>query len=72
VVALLLGFGLATDRSRVQIPAGLFSCDIGQLSLASIWVAKSSTCFGWGKGDGKAIESYDQVIKIGDAKLLPT
>jgi len=32
----------------VQFPAGPLSRNIGQLSLASPGVAKSSTCFGWG------------------------
>jgi len=31
-----------------SIPAGPLSRSIGQLSLASLRVAKSSTCFGWG------------------------
>jgi len=42
------GIGLATNRSQVQFQAGPFSCNIGQLSLASSGVAKSRTCFGWG------------------------
>ena len=38
------------DRLWAGIPSRYVTSQLGQLSLASLRVAKSSTSFGWGKG----------------------
>ena len=38
------------DRLRAGIPSRYVTSQLGQLSLASLGVAQSSTSFGWGKG----------------------
>ena len=38
------------DRHRAGVPSRYVTSQIGQLSLASPRVAKSSTGFGWGEG----------------------
>jgi len=43
------GVGLVIERSLVRLPAGALSSQLGQLSLPSPGVGKSSTSlYGWG------------------------
>ena len=48
------------DRLRTVIPSRYVTSQLGQLSLASPGVAKSSTSFGWGK-DGDVTSAGWQV-----------
>jgi len=36
-------------RAGIGLPSRAVTSQLGQLSLASLWVAQSSTSFGWGK-----------------------